>query len=687
MGRILKYLSYGVGALVVLLLIGGAMFAFLFDPNDYRENIAEQVKKSTGRELLIEGNLSLKLFPWLAVEIGRSSLSNAEGFGDAPFASFDAARLSVRLMPLLLRREIVVGAVNIDALNLQLAVNAQGVGNWDDLADQGGSETTDAAGEESSPAGTLDIGGIEILNANISYTDNQLKESYQLANLNVATGSVTTGESIDMRGSFEFDAQPAGVAGTVEIATSVVFDTDAALIAFNDLTIDAEVGGLADVPTSFAFSAPAISLNTAASTAEVGNIEFSLLNIDLKADVEAFSYAGSPTPKATISVAAFSPRSLMQSLNIEMPATADPSALGKLIINAKAAVGESRIALTNLVIVLDETTFRGELVVPRDTSGAFQLDLAADSIDLNRYMAPAGDGQDSSGSAAEAPVEIPAELIRAVSARGKLTLEQATMGRMRFDNVVVGLNAANDRLRIHPISAEFFDGGYKGDIRINASGKVPVLAVNEQIHDVSMSSLGQAMFQRDNLSGTIDGSFQLNGRGNDMGQVQRTLNGNMSFTLKDGAWEGTDVWYELRSARAKLRNETPPNPVLPARTPFTEVRATGKVTDGILRNDDFFAELPFMQLNGRGSVNLPAATVDYSLSGRVFDRPEYVKEVTAEELADLTKVRIPIRITGPLASPRIGVDLDELLKEAVKEEIEEKLTDELKDKLKDLFKR
>ncbi len=94
-----------------------------------------------------------------------------------------------------------------------------------------------------------------------------------------------------------------------------------------------------------------------------------------------------------------------------------------------------------------------------------------------------------------------------------------------------------------------------------------------------------------------------------------------------------------------------------------------------------------MQLNGRGSVNLPAATVDYSLSGRVFDRPEYVKDVTPEELADLTKVRIPLRITGPLASPRIGVDLDELLKEAVKEEIEEKLTDELKDKLKDLFKR
>ena len=686
MGRIFKYLSYAIGALVVLLLIGGVIFTFLFDPNDYRENIAAKVQESTGRNLVIEGNLSLELFPWLAVEIGRSRLSNAEGFGAAPFASFETARLSVRLMPLLLRREIVVGAVGIDALTLDLAVNSRGVGNWEDLADHGGGDSTDVADSDTTSSATLDIGGIDISNANISYTDTQLQERYQLANLNIATGSVTAGEPIDIRGSFEFDAQPADVAGAVEIATTVVFDSDATTITFSNLTIDAELAGLADVPTPLAVGAAAITLNTADSTAEVGSIDISILDIKLRADVEAFSYAGSPAPNATISVAAFSPRSLMQRLNIDAPETVDPAALGKLIIDARAAVSEDRVALTELVMVLDETTFKGELVIPREPSGMFRLDLAADSIDLNRYMAPAGDAASAGGGDA-APVEIPAELIRAVNARGNLTLEQATMGRMQFDNVVLGLNVANGRLRIHPIAAEFFDGGYKGDIRINASGTVPVLAVNEQIHDVNLGSLGQAMFQRDNLSGTIDGSFQLNGRGNDMGQVQRTLNGDMSFTLKNGAWEGTDVWYQLRRARAMLRNETPPDPVLPARTPFTEVRATGKVTDGILRNDDFFAELPFMQLNGHGSVNLPAATVDYSLSGRVFDRPEFVQDVTPEELEDLTRVRIPLRITGTLASPRIGVDLDELLKEQITEELEDKLKDKLEDKLKDLFKR
>ena len=683
MGRTIKYLLYAIGGLIALVLVAGITFALLFDPNDYRENIASEVADATGRELVIEGDLQLDLFPWLAVEIGQSRLGNAPGFGDEPFASFDRARLSVRLLPLLLRREIVIGAAEIEALVVNLEVNSRGVNNWQDLAEQG--EVEDQAEDEPAAASstrTLDIAGIKINDAVFSYIDRQLNEQYRLSGLNLTTGSVSAGEPIDIRGGFSFEAQPADMSGTVEIAAVLAFDNDAAAISISDFTISGSVTGLGELPTSFSLSAPGIELRTEDQTADIGSIEVSVVGVDLKADVEVFSYAGSPTPNATISVDAFSPRSLMQTLNIDAPETADPSALGKLIVDAKVAVTDDRLSLTELVLVLDETTFRGELVVPRDADGVFRLDLAADSIDLNRYMAPAGDAAASGSGAAEPPVEIPADLIRAVNARGNLTLEKATMGAMQFDNVVVALNASNDSLRIYPVSAEFFDGNYKGDIRINAAGSVPVLSVNEQISDVSMTALGRAMFGVEKLTGTINGSFQLSGRGNDMGQIQRTLRGDMSFTLKDGTWEGIDVWYQLRRARATFRQETPPEPVLPARTRFSEVRATGKVTDGVLRNDDFFAELPFMQLNGHGSVNMPAASVDYSLSARVFDRPEFMQDVSPEELQDLTRVAIPLRITGPLASPKIGIDLEELLEDQIREELEDKI----KDKLEDLFK-
>jgi AsmA protein len=157
----------------------------------------------------------------------------------------------------------------------------------------------------------------------------------------------------------------------------------------------------------------------------------------------------------------------------------------------------------------------------------------------------------------------------------------------------------------------------------------------------------------------------------------------MNFELKDGTYEGTDVWYELRRARAQLKQETPPEPVLPPRTPFSSVRATGVVTDGVLRNDDFVADLPFMQLTGNGDVNLPDGSVDYSLKARVLRKPEALEEATPEEIDDFTKTVIPLRITGPLASPKVSPDVEAMLRERVEEE----LKDKLEDKLKDLFKR
>ena len=334
-------------------------------------------------------------------------------------------------------------------------------------------------------------------------------------------------------------------------------------------------------------------------------------------------------------------------------------------------------------MVFDDTTLRGELDVPRDAESVLRVDLEADQIDLNRYMAPADESAANADAAAEAPVEIPADMIRALNARGDLILEQAIVGPMQFDNLVVTFNAGDGVLRVHPISADFFDGSYNGDLRINATSSVPVLSLNEQISNVNLAPLGRALFDVDKLTGTINGSFRVSGRGNDSEQILNTLGGDMSFTLNDGTFEGVDVWYEMRKARALLKQEAPPEPVLPARTPFSQVRATGKVNNGVLRNEDFFAELPFTQLNGHGSINIPAVTLDYSLSARVFDRPEYMQDVTADELYDLTKAAIPLRITGDLASPKIGIDFEELLQDRVREELEKKVLD----KLGDLFRR
>jgi AsmA protein len=682
MSRALKILGILVVTVVAVAILAAIVFVLVFEPNDYKDKISEGVKETTGRELVIEGDLQLSLFPWLAIELGRTQLGNAPGFDDAPFASFDSARLSVRLMPLLLRREVVVGTAALDSLRINLQVRKDGTGNWEDFGDAGAAQaaepgTTDP--EAAGPSATIDIASVAVTDAALSYSDASSGERFELTNLNLTSGRIAAGEAVPLDGGFAFRLDPAGLSGEVDIGVVVAFDAGAATVSITDLDIGGRVDGVAEVPATFRFAAPAIRLQTEAQNADLGEINVRLMSVDVLADVEPFSYAGDPQPSATIGIAAFSPRTLMRELAIEVPPTADPDVLDKLIVDAKAKVGANAIMLSDLKLVIDDTTFTGKLSVPRSADGTFELDLAGDRIDLARYMAPATE-EASAGESAGETVEIPVELIRALNARGNLSIATASLGKILFETVTLGVNSSNGSLRMHPISADFFDGGYRGDVRIDAAGEVPSISVNENIVDVSLEPMMKAMYDVENITGTVNGNFRLGGRGADMDAIRRDLDGSLSIELIDGAWEGTDVWYELRKARALVRGEAAPQAPATPRTRFSSMVASGKVTDGVMRNDDFFAELPFMQVSGKGTVNFVEATVDYTATGRFLEKPEFMTDVSKEELDDFTKAVIPFRITGPLADPDIRPDVEEMLKDRAEEEAKKAIMDKLFDK-------
>jgi AsmA protein len=212
------------------------------------------------------------------------------------------------------------------------------------------------------------------------------------------------------------------------------------------------------------------------------------------------------------------------------------------------------------------------------------------------------------------------------------------------------------------------------------AGDVPSISVNENVTGVQLAPLAKAMFDQENITGTIDGSFKLSGSGNNLSAIRRDLDGTMAFSLADGAWEGTDVWHQLRSAYALFKQRPAPEPSDPARTEFTNVRVTGPVNDGVFSNNDLLAELPFLQMTGSGTVDLAAGEVDYSMQARVLEQPEFVDEATAAELEDFTEAVIPLRITGPLADPSIQPDIAAMLiaevEQAVEKEVE-KLTKKL----------
>lgn len=166
-----KLIKIIAGIVVVAIVLIGGLIAFValtFDPNDYKQEVVDAVKEQTGRDLTIDGDIGLTLFPWLGVTTGGVALSNAAGFTPDVFARTESVSVRVKLMPLL-SRSVEMDTVSVQGLTLNLGRDKDGNTNWDDLAQGGAEPSSDTA--EGGELGAIAIGGLDIRDANISWSD------------------------------------------------------------------------------------------------------------------------------------------------------------------------------------------------------------------------------------------------------------------------------------------------------------------------------------------------------------------------------------------------------------------------------------------------------------------------------------------------------------------------------------
>ena len=94
------------------LLISAATIAIIFvatvlilptfiNWNQYREEIASQVRKALGRELNIKGDIKLTILPSPALAINGIHLANVEGSSTADVVTLKSLEVNIALIPLL----------------------------------------------------------------------------------------------------------------------------------------------------------------------------------------------------------------------------------------------------------------------------------------------------------------------------------------------------------------------------------------------------------------------------------------------------------------------------------------------------------------------------------------------------------------------------------------------------------
>lgn len=226
----------GVGAVIGALT--GALVAVvaLFDANRFKPEIERYVRDRTGRTLKIEGDLSLSVFPRIALAAPRTTLSNLAG--DRVSASFDSARVSVALLPLL-RGRVEVGQVSIDRLTATVERRRDGSTSIDDLIR--GEPTRK---DEPAAAPAFAVRGIELTNAELTFNDLATHRTVRLSRLNLKTGALApvTRSSLQLDSAFEVSDPPA--TGSVKLATALEIDLTKS--EFGATALDASVKATVD---------------------------------------------------------------------------------------------------------------------------------------------------------------------------------------------------------------------------------------------------------------------------------------------------------------------------------------------------------------------------------------------------------------------------------------------------------
>ncbi len=491
-----KWFAAIVGVIVLIFVSAAILLPLVFDPNDHKSAIAAQVKERTGRDLRIDGDIELSVFPWIGIELGKVELSNAAGFDNPVFASTDEVSIRVKLLPLLSKR-LEMDTVTIHGLTLNLARDANGRNNWDDLAkaagDKGSADQTTSPDAADTPGGraavVLAIGGLDINDANLSWDDASSGQRFEVKNLGIQTGAISAGEPVDLKLALDVQIGDPAINGHIDGEGVLAYDQARQIARLNDFEIEGEFTG-EQLPGGRARITLAADVEHDAGnkTLLVEKLQLEAEDLKLTGQLRVSNIDTAPTTKGSISISEFNPKKLLDAFSKNALQTSDPNALTRASLDATLGGQPNQLMVKPLTIRLDDSTLTGEIAVPDIKSQALRFKLVLDAIDVDRYLPPKKEKSDEAASVAGTPgtaaagaSEMPNEALRRLDVIGQMKIGKLKVANLNVTDVDMSVKAKDGLIRLSPIGANLYNGTYRGNISVDARGKSPRITVDENL--------------------------------------------------------------------------------------------------------------------------------------------------------------------------------------------------------------
>lgn len=423
----MKKLLYVIGGIVVLVIAAALIAPFFIDLNDYKGTIEAKAKEATGRDLKIDGKISLSLLPLPSVTVDGIKFGNAPG-GTAPnMAEIESATVKIAVMPLLSHKAQITNVVLTRPV-IVLEKLKDGTGNWQ-LTPPASAGATTTPAQPSSDGATASAGGWDV------QVDGATVEDGTFIYRDAATGSEQKIDKINVDLSMQSLKGP--------------FEAKGGLVAMNlPLGFSAKTGRMDP-------SAP-MPIDLTLTVGETkGSFGFSG-----QADMAAASDPAKPIVVGKLSAKAENVAELMAALSGGSAAAQPPALARPFTLAGDVTAGAAAADIKNLALTLGDIAAQGSVGAKYGEATTVDANLAVGRVDLDKLMPPAKSGEagakkaegETAGGAAKpaTPFTLPGGITANVTA----TVEQIAYQGKAIDGTKLVAQLKDGALNVTQFSAQ-----------------------------------------------------------------------------------------------------------------------------------------------------------------------------------------------------------------------------------------
>ncbi|MBI5900636.1 MAG: AsmA family protein [Rhodocyclales bacterium] len=680
--KALRILGIALGVLGALLAIGIGLLLALFDGEKLKSELSRVVLEQKQRKLDIAGKVELSLWPEAALTLGRVSLS--EPGGKQEFAALDSARVAVAVLPLL-SKQVQVQRIEVAGLQATLVKHKDGTLNIADLIGDNGTAKPApkvGAGDTASTPVQLDIAGIKLSNAQLTWRDEKAGSTTALSRLDIGSGRIRADGA---QRSLAIDALAVSATGKTGA------DNFELKLEAPRLQLSPEKSGGETLSLSALLSGSGRNL---AAKLVLSGVEGSTQALKIgKLALELDAKAGEATVKgrlespvaADLAAQTLALENLAGKIDVVSPQM--PMKQLSLPISGKLRSDLARqSAALELGTRFDDSKIALKLNVAKFAPLALGFELDIDQLNVDNYLPPS-----ANKPAQKAPGDdkLDFSALKGHEVHGGIRIGALQASKLKFSKLNATLKLAAGRLDLAPINLNLYEGTTAGSLMLNANGNQ--LALKQNLSGISINPLLKDLAGKDLLEGRGNLALDLASRGDSVAAMKKALAGTASLSLKDGAIKGINLAQSLRDIKGKLGSKQDSTQQAKAgeKTDFSELGASLKIANGVAHNEDLSMKSPFLRLTGAGDIDIGGGQMNYLARASVVANSTGQGGQGLEHLKGLT---VPLRVSGPFEALAYKLELGSLVSEAAKAKVEEKSAeikakaqDQVKDKLKGLF--